>query len=88
MRVAVLSAEGKLKDSPLPFFEGMPPGPLFHQIVKLPEALPIGEPVILPLTPDDVAVSACWSPDGRYVVYHDILFFQLVIVPAEKGDLP
>lgn len=81
---AVLSAKGRRRSSILPFLSGGGvSGQHFHQVFSLPDAVPIGKSVRLPLESKEAGIAICWSPDERYVVYYDIFFFHLSIVPVD-----
>ena len=88
-KVAVLSAEGPKKEPIFPFLGGGgASGQRYHQIIHLPDATLLGDPVRLPaeFQKDDV-INICWSPEEKYVVYTDIFFFHLSIVDvAADGD--
>lgn len=80
-RVAVLSAEGPMSGSILPFLgRGGASGQHYHQVFSLPGVLPVWKSVRLPLSSEKVTLTACWSPNERYVIYADILFFSIVVV--------
>ena len=86
--VAVLSAGGAEGGALIPFFGGgVAAGPFYHQVFALPGIVPVGRPVRLPLSAEDEAITLCWAPDHRYVVYHDVLFFELAIIPVKPGGL-
>lgn len=81
---AVLSAEGRKRGSILPFLGGGGvSGQHFHQVFSLPDAVPIGKSVRIPLKSEREGIIICWSPDERYVVYSDMLFYYLSIVPVD-----
>jgi hypothetical protein len=84
--VAVLSADGPATDSIMPFVGRLKPrGQHYHELLGLPGLEQIGEPVPIPLRADEDWLDLCWSPDGRFVIYHDSRFRKVCIVPVETA---
>ena len=83
---AVLSADGEREESPVPFSgPGGADGQHFHELLSLVDFKRVGEPVRLPMTSKEISsLGGCWSPDGRYVVYADLLYFWVLsVVPID-----
>lgn len=81
---AVVSAESGRSGSLLPFLgRGGASGQHYHQILSLSEGVLVGKPVRLPLGGENEVLRQCWSPDERYVVYADVLFFHLSVVSVD-----
>jgi dipeptidyl aminopeptidase/acylaminoacyl peptidase len=82
---AVISAEGKFKRGGImPFGDPVISGRRFHQVFRMADAVPVGEPVMLQGTTERNDVEPCWSPDGRYVVYQDGKCEHLWIIEAPR----
>lgn len=80
---AVLSGEGKFKRGGfMPFGDPVISGKRFHQVFRMADAVPVGEPVMLQGTTERNDVRPCWSPDGRFVVYKDGKCEHLWIIEA------
>lgn len=83
-RVAVLSADGEPRPSALPFFGGSgASGQHYHQVLSLPEAVPIGKAARLPLQRDYDSLVPCWSADEKMIVYYDTLFSYVSVVETD-----
>jgi len=81
---AVLSAARRKGKPFIPFLSGpYGVGQHYHQIFSLPDLEAIGRPVRLPLKADISAIQMMWAPERRYVVYTDLFFTQLCIVPVD-----
>ena len=79
--VAVLSASGPMKPSLIPFSGGSAAsGEHYHQVFSLPDAVPVGAAVQLPMERDSDLLIPCWSADENTVIYHEILFAYLSVV--------
>ena len=87
-KAAVLTAEGARSGSVAPAIgQGGASGRHFHQVFTLAEGTIVGEPVELPLSSERTALGACWSADGRWIVYHDVLFRHVAILDTGvKGE--
>ncbi len=86
---AALSATGSVRGSLMPFLGvGGASGQYMHQVLSLPEAAPVGEAVRVPRLSSRDNLSACWSADEQFVVYHEILFFYLSIVETGLSSTP
>ena len=78
---AVLSAAGPAQPSLLPFLgAGGASGQRIHQVVSLPGAVVVGNPVRVPVRRNEDVLTACWSADEKAVVYHDVSFAHVSIV--------
>jgi hypothetical protein len=87
--VAVLSASGPLKPSLVPFSGGSAAsGEHYHQVISLPDAVPVGTAVQLPVEQDSDLLVPCWSADEREVIYHEILFTYLSVVETQVTQPP
>ena len=85
-RVAVLSAAGSAAEAILPFLgRGGAAGTHYHQVFLRDHGTEQGEAVVLPLTSEEVGLSGCWSADGRYMIYADVLYNQLCIVQSQAA---
>jgi hypothetical protein len=69
--VAVLSAEVKVRGSLIPFADPTIKGDRYHQLFRMSDASEVGKPLKLKIKTDRDYISPCWSPDGRFLVYHD-----------------
>jgi len=79
--VAVLSAAGPARPSLLPFLgSGAAEGQRVHQLVSLPDATITGNPIGIPVKSNEDVLAACWSPDEKAIVYHDVLFTHVSVV--------
>jgi hypothetical protein len=82
--VAVLSASGDPATSLLPFTGGSgASGEYYHQVMSLPEAKSFNPAMRLPLQHKLDSLTPCWSSDEQYVVYHQVTFNYLSIVPTK-----
>ncbi len=89
-RVAVLSATGSLRGSVAPALgRAGSGGQHFHQVFRRLDGTEQGRATALPLTSEAVALAGCWSADGRYMVYADVLYNHLCIIEADAsgGDV-
>jgi hypothetical protein len=87
--VAVVSASGPLKPSLMPFSGGSAAsGEHYHQVISLPDAVPVGKAVQLPLQQDSDLLVPCWSADEKTVIYHEILFTYLAVVETRVPQPP
>jgi len=87
--VAVLSAAGPLKSSLIPFSGGSAAsGEHYHQVLSLPDAVPVGTAVQLPLERDSDLLVPCWSADEKEVIYHELLFSYLSVVETQVTQPP
>lgn len=85
--VAVVSTTGSKAGSILPFLgAGGASGVHYHEVFKTRDGVRVGNPVRLPIGSAEVAITSCWSADGKYVIYHDIVFSRLVIVEVKKTE--
>lgn len=85
-RVAALSANGARRSSVAPAAgRGGAAGQHFHQVFGRRDAAEQGRAVALPLTSESVAIAGCWSADGRYVIYADVLYNYLCVVDARAS---
>lgn len=91
-RAAVLSADGPRSSSPMPAIaQAGASGVHYHQLFSLSDGAALGQPVILPLSSSETTLGACWSADGRWVVYFDVLFRRVSIVTTvttAEGSAP
>lgn len=69
--VAVLSTQGELRKPVVPFGDPVVKGERFHQLFRRQDASEIGKPVKLDVDTDRDYIDPCWSPDGRFIVYHN-----------------
>ncbi len=69
--VAVLSTDGRFQKSSIPFGDPTVRGDRYHQLFRMSDASEVGKSVKLDVNTDRDYISPCWSPDGRFVVYHD-----------------
>ncbi len=68
--VAVLSGEGSVRDSNVPFMAGISlSGSSYHQIFSLPNAVPFGKPLKVPVKGEANRLSPCWSADQQFILY-------------------
>lgn len=82
--VAVLSASGSPATSLLPFSGGsVASGEYYHQVMSLPEANSFNPAMRLPLQHKLDSLIPCWSSDEQYVVYYQVTFNYLSIVPTK-----
>jgi hypothetical protein len=80
---AVLSAARKDWGPSIPFLSGTHGvGQHYHQIFSLPDLKPIGKTVRLPRMGEKSTVQMTWAPENRYVVYTDVFFGELCIIPV------
>jgi len=80
--VAILSADGPRKGSPMPFLGGgqNAKGQHFHQLFSTANGEPASVVVKLQFTTEKQAYPACWSIDEKYVFYTSLLADKLTIV--------
>jgi hypothetical protein len=63
-------------------------GEHYHQVISLPDAVPLGKAVQLPLQQDSDLLVPCWSADEKTVIYHEILFTYLAVVETRVPQPP
>lgn len=81
---AVLSATGRKADSILPFIGGSgATGHYYHQVLSLPDAVPFKQAVQVPKQRANDSLIACWSANEQYVVYFQVSFNYLSVIPTE-----
>lgn len=78
--VAVLSASGPKVPSFMPLSGDVVLGPRYHQVMSLPDTVPFGSAVRVPVLSPTQVVDLCWSADEGFVVYTHPNFFSLVVV--------
>ena len=84
---AVLSADDPIIDTRVGFLGNFgSKGQHYHQVVRLRDGAFVREAVRLPLVSYPDALDACWSPDGRYVIYRDVHYTRLCIVRVDLGE--
>ncbi len=84
--VADLSAEGEYRLG-MVFGGTGASGKRFHQVFRNSDGTQIGETIVLADAPDKGDnVTQCWSPDGRWVVYHDAHFERVWITPGVEDS--
>ena len=84
---AVLSASGEAGTSVLPSSGGSgASGQYYHQIMSLPDAKALGQPVRLPVQRSYDSLIPCWSADEKYIVYHQVTFNYLLVVQADPSS--
>jgi len=84
---AAVSADGPIIDTRVGFLGNFgSKGQHYHQIVRRRDGTFVGEALRLPLVSYPDALDACWSPDGRYVIYRDVYFTRLCIVRVDLGE--
>jgi hypothetical protein len=82
-RVAVLSADGPSRGSVSPASgRAGAAGQHYHEVFRMQDAAAEGRARPLPLSSETVALAPCWSSDGRYVIYADVLYNHLCVVDA------
>lgn len=86
--VAVLSADGPKKGSPMPFSGDRVLGRRHHQVHSLPGATAEGAAVLLPDFGEPNVPSACWSADEQFIVYHDYGFYALSVIETRLPSTP
>jgi hypothetical protein len=81
--VAVLSANGPKSASLLPFLGGPQPlGQRYHQVISIDDLKWIGSAVALPVADKSDVLTPCWTADEKYVVYTDLVFSSVLVVPV------
>jgi hypothetical protein len=81
--VSILSASGHRRVGMWPFGGGGASGQHYHQLFKWPEMTPVGDPVPISAMSGSQVIRACWSPDEQYVVYTDLNYSFVCIVPVK-----
>jgi hypothetical protein len=85
--IAALSAKGPRKGALFPSLAGAgASGSHYHEVLGAPDNVPAGPAVEIPLDSGQTVVLSCWSSDESYLVYHDYLFTQAVVVPFAKSE--
>lgn len=83
-KVAVLSAEGNLGSSVVPFSGGSgASGQHYLQIMSLPKVATLGKPSRIPHKRDYDSLIPCWSADEQFVVIYSSQFNYLSIVETQ-----
>ncbi len=65
----------------MPFLGQGVKGPFFHQLVTLPTGAAVESAVRLPFKSSTSWVRACWSADEHWLVFADVVFSSLVVLP-------
>jgi hypothetical protein len=88
-KVAVLSADGNLGSSVVPFSGGSgASGQHYLQIMSLPKVVALGQPSHIPHKRDYDSLIPCWSADEQFVVIYSSLFNYLSIVETQLNSEP
>lgn len=80
--VAVLSSE--FPRHPGPILSSGGKGRHYHQIFEVEDASPVGEPVLLSLSSEEIQLEACWTGDERFVLYYDVNHCRVCVVPGPR----
>ena len=78
--VVVYSAAGPAIASILPFSKDLALGQRYQEIMSLPDVVPVGKPVRIPVDAYYTYLYPCWSADEKFVVYTDGVLRFLVVV--------
>ena len=83
-KVAVLSADGDLRSSVVPFTGGSgASGQHYLEIMSLPQAVTLGQPGRVPHKRDYDSLIPCWSADEQLVVIYSSAFNYLSIIETQ-----
>ncbi len=81
--LAVLSTTGSVHKPLIPFLgSGYVTGVRYHEVFRLSDGAPIGDPVLLKGVDSSTLVRPCWAPDEEFVIYYSAYFSkELWLIP-------